>query len=94
MAATGDSKLAALQRFADEQNRYLAEHPLADEFTAWKKVSGKDSKLNLSSILRIPKPSLTAKELLDALDVKLPLFLQKSKARVDTKRKRPSRIKS
>ena len=225
MAATRDSKLAALQRLADEQNRYLAEHPRADEFTAWKKVSDKDSKLNLSSIvtvtasdrhinvevdteymaylaeldgcyviktdlpieaadkelihdrykdlamvetafrtcktshlevrpvfvrkeentrghvlvvmlsylvvrslkkawkdidltveeglkeldrlcamnlsvkgggacLRIPEPSPTAKELLDALDVKLPLFLPKSKARVDTKRKLPSRRKT
>ena len=225
MAATRDSKLAALQRLADEQSRYLAEHPRADEFTAWKKVSDKDSKLNLSSIvtvtasdrhinlevdteymaylaeldgcyviktdlpieaadkelihdrykdlamvetafrtcktshlevrpvfvrkeentrghvlvvmlsylvvrslkkawkdidltveeglkeldrlcamnlsvkgggacLRIPEPSPTAKELLDALDVKLPLFLPKSKARVDTKRKLPSRRKT
>ena len=225
MAATRDSKLAALQRLADEQNRYLAEHPRADEFTAWKKVSDKDSKLNLSAIvtvtasdrhinvevdteymaylaeldgcyviktdlpieaadkelihdrykdlamvetafrtcktshlevrpvfvrkeentrghvlvvmlsylvvrslkkawkdidltveeglkeldrlcamnlsvkgggacLRIPEPSPTAKELLDALDVKLPLFLPKSNARVDTKRKLPSRRKT
>ena len=225
MAARRDSKLAALQRLADEQNRYLAEHPRADEFTAWKKVSDKDSKLNLSSIvtvtasdrhinvavdteymaylaeldgcyviksdlpveaadkelihdrykdlamvetafrtcktshlevrpvyvrkeentrghvlvvmlsylivrslkkawkdidltveeglkeldrlcamnlsvkdggacLRIPEPSPTAKELLDALDVKLPLFLPKSKARVDTKKKLPSRRKT
>lgn len=225
MAATRDSKLAALQRLADEQNRYLAEHPRADQFTAWKKVSDKDSKLLLSSIvtvtasdrhinvdvdteymaylaeldgcyviktdlpviaadkelihdrykdlamvetafrtcktshlevrpvfvrkeentrghvlvvmlsylivrslkrawndidmtveeglkeldrlcamnlsvkgggacLRIPEPSPTAKELLDALDVKLPLFLPKSKAKVDTKRKLPSRRKT
>ena len=225
MAATRDCKLAALQRLADEQNRYLAEHPRADEFTAWKKVSDKDSKLNLSSIvtvtasdrhinlevdteymaylaeldgcyviksdlpveaadkelihdrykdlamvetafrtcktshlevrpvfvrkeentrghvlvvmlsylivrslkkawkdidltveeglkeldrlcamnlsvkdggacLRIPEPSPTAKELLDALDVKLPLFLPKSRARVDTKKKLPSRRKT
>ena len=225
MAATRDCKLAALQRLADEQNRYLAEHPRADEFTAWKKVSDKDSQLNLSSIvtvtasdrhinvevdtaymaylaeldgcyviktdlpvtaadkelihdrykdlamvesafrtcktshlevrpvfvrkeentrghvlvvmlsylvvrslkkawkdidltveeglkeldrlcamnlsvkgggacLRIPEPSPSAKELLDALDVKLPLFLPKSKARVDTKKKLPSRRKA
>jgi len=225
MAATRDSKLAALQRLADEQNRYLAEHPRADQFTAWKKVSDKDSKLLLSSIvtvtasdrhinvdvdteymaylaeldgcyviktdlpviaadkelihdrykdlamvetafrtcktshlevrpvfvrkeentrghvlvvmlsylivrslkrawndidmtveeglkeldrlcamnlsvkggsacLRIPEPSPTAKELLDALDVKLPLFLPKSEAKVDTKRKLPSRRKT
>ena len=225
MAATRDCKLAALQRLADEQNRYLAEHPRADEFTAWKKVSDKDSQLNLSSIvtvtasdrhinvevdtaymaylaeldgcyviksdlpveaadkelihdrykdlamvetafrtcktshlevrpvfvrkeentrghvlvvmlsylivrslkkawkdidltveeglkeldrlcamnlsvkdggacLRIPEPSPIAKELLDALDVKLPLFLPKSRAKVDTKKKLPSRRKT
>ena len=41
--------------------------------------------------LRIPEPSLTARELLDALDVKLPQFLPKSKAKVDTKKKRPVR---
>jgi hypothetical protein len=41
--------------------------------------------------LRIPEPSPTARELLDALDVKLPQFLPKSKAKVDTKRKLHSR---
>lgn len=225
MAASRASKLAALQALAAEQNLYLAEHPRADEYKAWKKVSDKDSKLRLSSIvtvtasdrhinvdvdteymaylaeldgcyviksdlpdeaadkelihdrykdlamvetafrtcktthlevrpvfvrteantrghvlvvmlaylivralkkawkdfdltveeglkeldricamnlsvkegdacLRIPEPSPTARELLDALDVKLPQFLPKSKAKVDTKRKLPSRRKT
>jgi hypothetical protein len=53
MAASRASKLAALQRLAAEQNRYLAEHPRADEYTAWKKVSDKDSKLRLSSIVTV-----------------------------------------
>jgi hypothetical protein len=44
--------------------------------------------------LRIPQPSPTSKGLLDALDVKLPLLLPKSKARVDTKKKLPLRRKS
>jgi hypothetical protein len=225
MAASRASKLAALQALAAEQNLYLAEHPRADEYKAWKKVSDKDSKLRLSSIvtvtasdrqinvdvdteymaylaeldgcyviksdlpdeaadkelihgrykdlamvetafrtcktthlevrpvfvrteantrghvlvvmlaylivralkrawkdfdltveeglkeldkicamnlsvkggeacLRIPEPSPTARELLDALDVKLPQFLPKSKAKVDTKKKLPSRSKT
>jgi hypothetical protein len=225
MAASRASKLAALQALAAEQNLYLAEHPRADEYKAWKKVSDKDSKLRLSSIvtvtasdrqinvdvdteymaylaeldgcyviksdlpdeaadkelihgrykdlamvetafrtcktthlevrpvfvrteanarghvlvvmlaylivralkrawkdidltveeglkeldkicamnlsvkggeacLRIPEPSPTARELLDALDVKLPQFLPKSKAKVDTKKKLPSRRKT
>ena len=225
MAASRASKLAALQTLAAEQNRYLAEHPRADEYKAWKKVSDKDTKLRLSSIvtvtasdrhinvdvdteymaylaeldgcyviksdlpdeaadkelihdrykdlamvetafrtcktthlevrpvfvrteantrghvlvvmlaylivralkrawkdfdltieeglkeldkicamnlsvkggeacLRIPEPSPTARELLNALDVKLPQFLPKSKAKVDTKKKLPSRRKT
>jgi hypothetical protein len=225
MAASRASKLGALQTLADEQNRYLAEHPRADEYKAWKKVSDKDTKLRLSSIvtvtasdrhinvdvdtkymaylaeldgcyviksdlpdeaadkelihdrykdlamvetafrtcktthlevrpvfvrteantrghvlvvmlaylivralkrawkdfdltieeglkeldkicamnlsvkggeacLRIPEPSPTARELLDVLDVKLPPFLPKSKAKVDTKKKLPSRRKT
>ena len=46
------------------------------------------------SCLRIPEPSAAAKELLDALDVKLPLMLPKSMANVDTKKKLTSRRKS
>ena len=44
--------------------------------------------------LRIPEPSQATRELLDALDVKLPQFLPKSKVKVDTKRKLPLRIKN
>jgi len=36
MAASRASKLAALQRLADAQNRYLTEHPRADDYVAWK----------------------------------------------------------
>ena len=53
MADSRASKLAALQRLADEQNRYLAEHPRADQHVAWKKVSEKDSRLGLSSIVTV-----------------------------------------
>jgi hypothetical protein len=44
--------------------------------------------------LRIPELSPIAKELLGALDVKLPLMLPKSTVEVDTKRKLASRRKS
>lgn len=54
MAASRASKLAALQRTADApQNRYLAEHPRADDYVAWKKVSEKESCLGLSSIVTV-----------------------------------------
>jgi hypothetical protein len=53
MAASRASKLGALQTLAAEQNRYLAEHPRADEYKAWKKVSDKDTKLRLSSIVTV-----------------------------------------
>jgi hypothetical protein len=53
MATTRSSKLAALQRLADTQNRYLAEHPRADDFTAWKKVKEKESRLGLGSIVTV-----------------------------------------
>jgi transposase len=44
--------------------------------------------------LRIPEPSAVAKELLNALDVNLPLMLPKSMANVDTKKKLSSRRKN
>jgi hypothetical protein len=44
--------------------------------------------------LRIPEPSPMAKELLDALEVKLPLMLPKSTVDVDTKKKLASRRKT
>ena len=53
MAASRASKLAALQRLADEQNRYLAEHLRADDHVAWKKVSEKESRLGLSSFVTV-----------------------------------------
>lgn len=53
MAASRDSKLAAVQGLADAQNRYLAEHPRADGYAAWKKVSEKNSRLGLSSIVTV-----------------------------------------
>jgi len=53
MAASRASKLAALQRTAEAQNRYLAEHPRADDYAAWKKVSEKESCLGLSSIVTV-----------------------------------------
>ena len=53
MAASRSSKLAALKALADEQNRYLAEHPRADQHAAWQKVSEKESRLGLSSITTV-----------------------------------------
>jgi hypothetical protein len=53
MAASRDSKLVAVQGLADAQNRYLAEHPRADGYAAWKKVSEKKSRLGLSSIVTV-----------------------------------------
>jgi hypothetical protein len=43
--------------------------------------------------LRIPEPSSIAKELLKALEVKLPLMLPKALVAVDTKKKLASRRK-
>jgi len=53
MAATRASKLSALQRLADEQNRYLAEHPRADRHTAWKKVIEKGDRLGVSDMVTV-----------------------------------------
>ena len=53
MAASRAKKLAALERLSDEQNRYLAEHPRADAFVAWKKVSEKESRLGLSGFVTV-----------------------------------------
>jgi len=53
MAASRAARLAALKALADEQNRYLAEHPRADQHAAWKKVSEKDSRLGLSSMVTV-----------------------------------------
>ena len=53
MAATRASKLSALQKLADEQNRYLAEHPRADRHTAWKKVIEKADRLGVSDMVTV-----------------------------------------
>jgi len=53
MAASRASKLAALQSLADTQNRYLAEHPRADDFTAWKKVIEKGTNLGLNAFVKV-----------------------------------------
>jgi hypothetical protein len=53
MAATRASKLSTLQRLAEEQNRYLAEHPRADRHTAWKKVIEKGDRLGVSDMVTV-----------------------------------------
>jgi Transposase DDE domain len=53
MKATRASKLSALMALAEAQNRYLAEHPKADPYVAWKKVSEKESRLGLSSLVTV-----------------------------------------
>ena len=53
MRATRASKLATLKALAEAQNRDLAEHPRADQHTAWKKVSEKESRLGLSSLVTV-----------------------------------------
>jgi len=47
------SRLAALKALADQQNRYLAEHPRADQYKAWQKVSEKQSRLCLGSFVTV-----------------------------------------
>jgi hypothetical protein len=53
MAATRASKLSTLQRLADGQNEYLAEHPRADRHTAWKKVIEKGDRLGVSDMVTV-----------------------------------------
>jgi len=53
MKATREGKLAALMALAEAQNRYLAEHPKADRHVAWKKVSEKESRLGLSTLVTV-----------------------------------------
>jgi len=53
MADSRASRLAALQALADQQNRYLAEHPRADQHAARKKVIEKEERLGLSSIVTV-----------------------------------------
>jgi len=53
MKATRSGKLATLMALAEAQNRYLAEHPRADQHVAWKKVSEKESRLGLDSLVTV-----------------------------------------
>jgi len=53
MASSRQSKLAALQALADEQNRYLNEHARADQHVAWKKVIDKAGRLHLGSLVTV-----------------------------------------
>jgi hypothetical protein len=53
VAATRSSKLAALKWLAEKQNRYLAEHPRADDYKAWQKVMEKLGRLGLSSFVTV-----------------------------------------
>jgi len=48
MAKTRASKLAALRDMAEKQNQYLAAHPRADVYRAWRLVSEKEGRLGLS----------------------------------------------
>jgi transposase len=47
LAASRDSRIKVIQALAEEQNRYLAVHPRADEFTAIRKVWDREGKLRL-----------------------------------------------
>lgn len=53
MAKSRASRLAALKALADQQNQYLAEHPRADQHTAWQKVSEKEGRLGLSAFVTV-----------------------------------------
>ncbi len=48
MAKTRASKLAAVRDMAEKQNQYLAAHPRADVYKAWRLVSEKEGRLGLS----------------------------------------------
>ncbi|MEW6262582.1 MAG: transposase [Thermodesulfobacteriota bacterium] len=51
MAHSQASRLAALKALAQEQNRYLAEHPKADQYKAWEKIFEKKGRLGLSDLV-------------------------------------------
>jgi len=57
MACNRASRLAALKDLADKQNKYLAEHPKADQHKAWEKASEKRSRFQLGTFV-----SVTAKD--------------------------------
>ena len=109
MRATRASKLATLKALAEAQNRSLAEHPRADQHTAWRDFDltveeglgelNRICAIELSvtgtdTILRLPEPSPAAKQLLEALQVNLPPVLPGSKVVADTKRKLQTRRKN
>lgn len=53
IAKSRHSRLAALFALAEEQNRYLAAHPRADEFKALQKVREKESQLKLGDFVAV-----------------------------------------
>lgn len=53
MAENRSARLAALQKLADEQNAYLAEHPKAEQHKAWQRVSEKEGRLGLSAFVTV-----------------------------------------
>ena len=46
-------KLQTIKAMVATQNKYLAEHPRADDYVAWKKVSDKKNKLNLNLFVEV-----------------------------------------
>lgn len=53
MEASRNQRLEKLKKLATEQNTYLAEHPKADPYKAWQKVSEKEGRLGLSSFVTV-----------------------------------------
>ena len=49
MAQSRSSRLAALKDLVDQQNQYLTEHPRADPYKAWQKVSEKQARMHLGA---------------------------------------------
>ncbi len=52
LEASRDRRIKVIQSFAEEQNRYLAEHPRADSFKATQRVWEKESKLQVSDFVK------------------------------------------
>jgi transposase len=53
MAESRTEKIAVIKALAERQNKYLAEHPKADEFKAVQKVWEKQGRLNLDHYMTI-----------------------------------------
>jgi hypothetical protein len=64
IARSRASRLAALQSLCDEKNRYLSEHPRADQHKAWQKVLEKGTRLGLNAFVTV-----TAKDRLIKIEV-------------------------